>query len=250
MIKVDETNYQLTKQFIIDNLDRSGFTYGNLDLEDTTSYIKVVNGRIVAMTNLIPNSNCTYMFPESTSEPIIREVINFMSDKPHSGGTVIGEYSQILKDYYELPDNAINEVATLMVTENNYKSYQAEYLTSADVEIYKTARDTIVEFQPQTIDKVADMFLRTKVVGIKSEGKIISAASLSAISDVNAVVTGVFTVKEHEGKGLAKDCVLKLLEDYATNRTITIFFTNPIAKQLYLNLGFKVDDKLIMYNNH
>lgn len=250
MVKVNQDNYQQTKQFIVNNLKRSGFTYGNLDMEGAINYIKIVDDQIVAMSNTVNERYCTYLFPTDCSESIVREVIEFMKGVPHSGGTVIGDYYDILSDYYSLPDNAINEVAVLEIKDNQYKSRIADYLTIDDIEAYEQAVNTITEFAARDLDSVVDMFKRSKVVGIKKDGKLISAASLSSISDVNAVVTGVFTVKGHEGQGYAKDCVVKLLEEYATNRTVTIFFTNPVAKQLYLGLGFTVNEQLIMYNNN
>lgn len=249
MIIVDQTNTEQAKQFIIQNLSRSGFIYGNFNSTDAENYIKIVDGQIVAMTNIMNSCYCTYLFPAGTSNQVVRSVIEFMKNKEHIGGTVIGDYYDIFNDYYQLPANAVNEVAVLTVENNQFKSKQATYLTIADTEKYKRALDKIVEFAPKSIEQVATMFSSSKVVGIKRDDQVVSAATLSSISDINAVVTGVFTVKEHEGHGLAKDCVNKLLEDYATGRTITIFFTNPIAKQMYLNLGFKVNEKLIMYNN-
>lgn len=248
MINVNQDNLQETKQFVIDNLKRSGFTYGNLQEVGSESYILKSNGKILAMTNCLNGKYVTYLFPTNTTEVVVREVIEFMQDKPHVGGTVTGDYYHIFKDYYNLPANAINEIASLQAKSKDYKSILAEYITVEEVDEYKQALDTIVEFRPRETDDVADMFDRTKVVAVKQDGKIVSSACLSSISDKTAVVTGVFTVKEHEGKGYAKDCMSRILADYAGGRTILIFFTNPKAKNLYLSLGFEVDDKLIMYN--
>lgn len=248
MIKVNQDNLQETKQFVIDNLKRSGFTYGNLLETGSTSYILKEDGNIIAMTNSLNGKYVTYLFPSNTSEVVVRKVIEFMQDKPHVGGTVTGDYYHIFKDYYELPTNAINEVASLQATTSDYQSVYAEYITVEDIDEYKQALDTIVEFRPRANDDVKDMFERTKVVAVKQGGKIVSSVCLSAISDKTAVVTGVFTVKEYEGNGYAKDCMNRILADYAEGRTLLIFFTNPKAKDLYLKLGFEVDDKLIMYN--
>lgn len=250
MIKVNQENYQQTKQFVINNLERSGFIYGNLDIEGAVNYIKLVDGQIVAMTNIINNRYCTYLFPVNCPKAVMEEVIKFMSSIPHSGGTVIGDYYQLFDEYYSLPANAINEVAVLKLKDNKYESQIADYLTIDDAQVYEQAVNTIEQFAARDLDSVVDMFSRSKVVGIKKAGQIVSSASLSSISDVNAVITGVFTITGHEGQGYAKDCVIKLLEDYASDRTITIFFSNPIAKQLYLSLGFAVNEQLIMYNNN
>lgn len=248
MIKVDITNIEEAKRFVISNLKRSGFTYGNLSDPSSETYILRENGAIIAMANNLNHQYVTYLFPEQTDTRTVRQVVEFMQDKEHIGGTVTGNYYDIFKEYYKLPVNAINEVASLQVQTNNYKSEWAQILTSADIPAYKQSLDTISQFQKRDLASVTESFKRSVTVGIKRDGKIVSAASLTAISDVTAVVTTVFTISGEEGKGYAKDCLHRLLADYASGRTILIFFTNPVAKGLYLSLGFAVDDSLLMYN--
>lgn len=244
---VDETNIMQTKEFVLHNLKRSGFIYGNLSDSNATSYILEKQGQIVAMANVLNEMYCTYLFPEHTENEVIYEVLSFMQSIPHISGTVTGNYLDVIQDYYNVGTNGINEVASLELTENSFDSKYAQYLDKSDCQGYKLAVDTIKEFNPRSLENIENGFDRSKVVAIKKDGKIISAATLAAISDVTAVVTSVFTVKGEEGKGYARDCLNKLLGDYANNRTILIFFSNPIAKQLYLSLGFAVNDQLIMF---
>ncbi len=249
MIRVEESNIKRTKQFIIDNLKRSGFIYGNLNEPTSENYIYERNGTILAMTNVIRNQYCTYLFPENTDLQVVEEVIQFMSKVKHQGGTVTGDYYDTISKYYNVPSNAINEVASLQVTEANYQiDEQVTYLNQTDTKRYKQSLDTIKEFAYREYDSVVEMFERTKITAIEKDNQIVSSACLSAISDKTAVITGVFTIEGHGGKGYASECVSQLLNDYAPGRTILIFFSNPIAKHVYLNLGFEVDDKLIMFN--
>ncbi len=248
IVEVDQTNLNQTKQFIKENLKYSGFLYGNLEMEGAENYIYLSGNQIVAMTNNLNHKYVTYLIPPTTNEKIARELIEFMQTNVHSGGTVIGDYFDILNDYYELPANAINEIATIENGEVTANHQDIEYLTLRDVIEYKQALDTITEFQPRDLASVVTMFENSIVVGIKVDGKIVSAATLSALSEVNAVVTGVFTIKSEEGNGYAKAVVSKLLADYGQGRTISIFFTNPIAKHIYLSLGFEVEEHLIMFN--
>ncbi len=250
MIKVDQTNIEQTKQFVINNLKRSGFIYGNLTHPEATSYIDIKDDKIVAMTNSLSGKYVTYLFPKNTNEQVIRETIEYMQNKPHIGGTVTGDYYDIFNEYYSLPNNALNEVASLSAESTKFSAKHARYATNEDVESYTSAINTIEEFSvTRTNESIKEMFSRSKTVLIKKDDKVISGATLSSISDKTAVVTGVFTVKGEEGKGYARDCMSKLLKDYAEGRTILIFFSNPIAKKLYLSLGFEVDDTLIMYDN-
>lgn len=250
MIRVDKTNIERTKQFIIKNLKRSGFIYGNLNEATSENYIYERDGQILAMANIIRNQYCTYLFPENTNLQVVNDVITYMQQFKHHGGTVTGDYYHILEKYYNLPKNAVNEVASLEILKPNYTiTDDVVYLNQGDIDRYKQSLDSIKEFQPRDYQSVVEMFGRTKITAIENQGEIISSACMSAISDKTAVITGVFTISGHEGKGYASSCVSKLLNDYAGGRTILIFFSNPIAKHVYLNLGFEVDDKLIMYND-
>ncbi len=250
MIKVDDSNIKQTKMFILENLKRSGFTYGNLMNPQAVSYIKYNDQKqIIAMTNVLDNKYCTYLFPLHTAKSVVREVLDYMQGINHIGGTVTGDYFEIFSEYYQLPDNAVNEVATLNLTEE-YKADCSEVveLTQEDVESYKRNIDKIKEFPSRSSESITQAFERSYVVGIKVDGEVVSSATLTAISDKTAVVVSVFTVPNYTGKGYASKCVSKLLKQYGNGRTTLIFFSNPVAKQIYLNLGFEVDDTLIMYD--
>lgn len=250
MIKVDQSNMEQAKQFVIANLKRSGFTYGNLTHPQAESYINIKDEQIVAMTNNLSGKYITYLFPENTTNEVVVSTIKDMQDKPHIGGTVTGDYYDIFSKYYSMPSNAVNEVAALELKQKpNYDCEQVEQLTIEDAEQYKQSIDQIKEFPIRSLEAIEEAFDRNYVVGIKEDDQIVSAATLTSISDKTAVVVSVFTVPEAEGKGYATKCVSKLLNEYAKNRTILIFFSNPIAKKVYLNLGFEVDDTLLMYDN-
>ncbi len=250
MIKVDQSNMKQAKQFVIENLKRSGFTYGNLTHPQAVSYLNIKNEQIVAMTNCLSSKYVTYLFPENTTDEVVIETIEYMQDKPHIGGTVTGDYYDIFNKYYSMPSNAVNEVATFELKHKpNYNFGQVERLTIEEAINYKQSIDRIKEFPIRSLESIKEAFERNYVVGIKEDDKILSAATLTSISDKTAVVVSVFTVPEAEGKGYATKCISKLLNEYAENRTILIFFSNPIAKKVYLNLGFEVDDTLLMYDN-
>lgn len=247
---VTKDNIEETKAFVEKHLKRSGFIYGNLEIDGSKTYIfRNSDNDIYAVTNTLSGKYLTYLFPKKTKLEEVKHVIESMQQVEHHGGTVIGDYSNILSMYYELPNNFMNEVASLSLEHKpNLADTDVAYLSTIDIDDYASSLSQISEFPERPIDTIHQQFSNSVVTGLKVDGKIVSSANLTSISDKTAVVTGVFTLKEYEGNGYAKRCVSKLLNDYGQGRTLLIFFSNPIAKQLYLNLGFEVDEKLIMYN--
>ncbi len=247
MERVTASNYQQAEAFVLKHLKRSGFIYGNLSAESSESYIYTKEDEILAMTNSFNGKYCTYLFPENTEQPVIEQVIKFMRNHGHIGGTVTGAYKQIFEQYYNLPSNCQNEVASLEGLSEPFKlDHRVQYIDSSYFEQYYNSIKTITEFKRDEESTRTSLETSTVVASFKGD-MIVSAASLTAISDKTAVVTSVFTHPEYRNQGHAKDCVKQLLNDYADGRTILIFFSNPVAKQLYLHLGFKVEDKLLMF---
>ncbi len=169
----------------------------------------------------------------------------------HTSGTVIGDYKRIMKKHYFLSEKCENEVATLV----NYKpkdrdKINSRYLTSSEAENYAKSRVEIAEFSDfEGVKQFKESMKDNRVAVVERDGRIVSGATLCAISDRMAVIIAVFTLEKYRGNGYAREAVKLLLEDYASTRTIFIFFTNPVAKKLYLDMGFKVEDKLIMFEN-
>lgn len=248
---VTKHNIEETKAFIIKHLKRSGFIYGNLEIEGSKTYIfRNYDNNIYAVTNTLGGKYLTYLFPKKTGLDDVKHVIEAMQQVQHHGGTVIGDYSNILSMYYQLPHNFMNEVASLVLESSpNLIDSDVSYLSTSDIDNYTSSLSQITEFQPKSKEDIIAQFDHSLTCALQIDGQIVSAATLNAISDKTAVITSVFTLKEHEGNGYAKKCISKLLNDYGKGRTILIFFSNPIAKQLYINLGFEVDEKLIMYNH-
>ncbi len=248
MIKVDNSNIDAAKQFILKHLNRSSFMYGNLLSSNSESYILSEDDKIIAMSNVIDSMYITYLFPQNTPDHIIRTVIEFMSRIKHIGGTVTGDYLHIFKEYYNLPKNAINEVAYINVESTECNNSNVQYINASNASEYKKSIDQISEFNVRSIEELTKVIANNQVVVIKEDNQIVSSATLNAISDKTAVITSVFTLEDYQSKGYAKACINQLLTDYALNRTILIFFSNPIAKKLYLDLGFNIEDQLIMFN--
>lgn len=236
------------RQFITDNISRSGFAYGNLFAENAETYVLRKEERIVGLANIINNHYCTYLIPTNTESNTVEQMLLEMKEYKHIGGTVIGDYIDLFRKYYNLPDNYLNQVATLANNTGKHQTlHDVQYLTIDECDSYKEELLKINEFniEPETL---VDRIESSQIVIAKNKNQVVAGASLVAISDISAVVTSVFTEEKHRGHGYATDCVKKLINDYAAGRTIFIFFSNPIAKHIYLGLGFEVKDTLLMFD--
>ncbi len=243
-----EENWEETMTFIKENIKRSGFVLGNIELNSIT-YIHRKNQEIVALCNIYLSMYCTYFVKQGLAEQDIEQIVIKMQEYEHRGGTVIGNYEHIFKKYYKLPKNSQNEVATLVDSSIKFKkNTNVRYLTNEDADKYFYAINSIEEFKAVQINDVLNNLKNAKMVGYFIDGELVAASTLSAISNMTAVVTGVFTIKEARGHGYARSTLEYLLADYAEGKTISIFFSNPIAKKIYLELGFKVDENLIMFD--
>lgn len=247
---VTKDSLEEVKEFVISNMKRSAFMYGNLFNDKSETYVYRDGEQIIAAANIIDNMYCTYLFPENTSVEVAETVVSKMVNFKHIGGTVTGDYKELFSKYYSLPHNCENEVAALDNSLGDYKlNRESQYINDEHLEDYFQAISKIDEFnQDRGIEDYRRVLNTAEVAAIFENKQIIAAASLSAISDKSAVVTGVFTDPEFRLGGLATECVKRLLQDYAKGRTILIFFSNPIAKHVYLKLGFEVNDKLLMFD--
>lgn len=72
------------------------------------------------------------------------------------------------------------------------------------------------------------------------EGQIISQAQTAAENSTSAMVVGVATREEYRNKGLVSKCISKLCNDLLDEeKTLCLFYENPIAGRLYKKIGFE-----------
>ncbi len=252
MEKFSQENYQEVISFIESNLDRASFIYGNLEFDNNIMLVfRDLTGQISALAGVLDEMYCTYLFVPELEMAEIENIIQQVQELEHNSGTVTGDYSQILKKYYHLNDNHLNECALLKNHQQQAIKcdYQMRYLNSDDSENYYTAVNSITEFATKSLDEVKLSLKNSRCIGIFDQDKLIASANLTAISKKTAVITGVFTDVNYRKQGLATAATLQLLNDYATNRQIFIFYNNPNAKSIYLHLGFKPSEPLIMFGH-
>ncbi len=246
---LNNENWEETMAFIEKNIKRSGFVLGNIQLDYSQTFIHRVDNQIVALCNIYVERYCTYFISPDLNDQQVEEIVLKMQNYLHIGGTIIGDYAHIFKKYYSLPKNYSNEVAILENSNNQFtKDKNVRYLTVNDAEEYFKKVNLIHEFKAVQINDVLNMIKDSKVIGYYKNGELVAAANLAALSDLTGVVTGVFTIPSERGHGYARSALEYLLADFAKGRTISIFFSNPIAKKIYLDLGFKINENLIMFN--
>ncbi len=246
MIKINYNEEFL--DFIITNIKRSGFIYGNIKNQSCEIYIKKREDKIIALTTLYNKQFLSFLFSEDIKDQEVDTVLSFSSKLSHIGGTIIGDYKKYIEKYFYLPNNYQNEVATI----TNYKKQEDNnidvvILDESYINKYVKAINKIEEFDNTTIDIMKKRFQDSCIVAVIKDDKIISSATLTSISDKTGVIISVFTDEDYKRQGFASACVQKLLDMYAKDRTLFIFFSNPHAKKLYLAQGFKVNDRLIMF---
>lgn len=253
----DMLNHEInnTKQFLHNNLKYCGFALGALDIAGSIVRINVKQDKIVCMYTIISEKYITYVVPSGCDKNYLVEMIEDSLNYKFTSGTVIGEYSDILDKYFDLPSNHMNEVASISNANSNAnfcftEHSEVKYLREEDIEIYTSAINTISEFKTQTFEEYKGVLTRASIVVVWENDKIIAGSTITSVSDVNAVITSVFVVDGYRRKGLARKCVETLLAKYLQNRTISIFFNNPNAKDLYLKLGFDINEKLIMFDRN
>ena len=78
-------------------------------------------------------------------------------------------------------------------------------------------------------------------VGAFEDGKMVSTARTSASNSESAMITGVATLKEYRGKGLATETVTALCREAfgEGKKFLCLFYDNPAAGRIYNRIGFR-----------
>lgn len=82
---------------------------------------------------------------------------------------------------------------------------------------------------------------------IKQDGKVVSQASSSAMTDTGCMVVGVYTLPGYRGQGYARQ-VVSSLSAWALDhgKVPCLFYDNPNAGTLYHNLGYVTFDQWLI----
>ncbi|MED1864878.1 GNAT family N-acetyltransferase [Fictibacillus nanhaiensis] len=107
------------------------------------------------------------------------------------------------------------------------------------ISFYQEVPEFKREYNPESfIDQMNNGWSRIFV--IEEDDQLISSASTVCETSVSAMVSGVCTLPEKKGKGLASLCVEHLMHNlFQENKTLTLFYDNPEAGRIYKRLGFE-----------
>lgn len=244
--------------FIYENNKKSTFILSNLSTENKVVRYGVVQKKIIGMYIIVNEKFITYLFADDASVANSHHLISDALNYPHISGTVVNPQVSSFKQHYqadfepgETEADSWCELATInsmeikpLITNNQYLVCKLEFNR---IDEYIEGLKAANVFPGITAETVKQMYPNTLTYVVWDKGKIIAGANLSVGSNRHQVVTGVFTNPNYENQGLATSLVSKLLVDNQKSGCVySIFFINPVAKHIYLKLGFEVENKLLL----
>ncbi|MGL4588765.1 MAG: GNAT family N-acetyltransferase [Mycoplasmatales bacterium] len=242
-------NKQLVVEFVEKNIEKSLFIYGNLNGDDVLTKFLMRGEEIIGLFNLKSLKFMTFLVADDISKEELQLIFAEASKYPHIGGTCVNIDQTMIEQFYEIKNKEQqSEIATLVLNRN------CKFTLSSEVSLLDSRSVSEVQEYTSAINQINEFDMyefhdddQQKIYVYKQAGKIIGGATLSAISDKTAVVIGVFVLAEYRNQGIARKLMMTLLTaNNEQERLISIFFNNPIAKRLYLELGFEVKNKMTM----
>lgn len=245
-------------QFINHNIERSTFILNNLTVSNKVIRGVVVNGQIRGMYLIANEIFITYLLDDVISREECTKLVKDANTYPHLNGSVVNPNFDIFKDNYvydvdegESDEQAWCELATVRrsqiqpkICNNDYKLTKLEY---EQIDLYMESLKKANVFHGIKKDDIQRSYPTTTTYVVWDENQIIGGASLTTATDLVGVVTAVFTNPNYRSQKIATTVVSELLTDYQNDDGIyMIFFNNPLAKDMYLKLGFTVKDKLLI----
>lgn len=127
--------------------------------------------------------------------------------------------------------------------------YKIRNITVNDLDGIVTLYKTLFEsFSPKEVMEKKLIDGRGRGVCIEVEGKIISLAQSDFETDDAAVIVGVATDKNYQGKGLGTECLQFLCHILQQEgKDLYLQYNNLDAEGIYNKLGFKKIDRVIHY---
>lgn len=152
------------------------------------------------------------------------------------------------KNFFGLLENFPNpmklEICELSVYQEPYKPNltfnNVEILDMADAGEFIKVRAKIFSTPLETSDFIEEHSSGKSIsYCVKDDGKIVSVATVTALTPDAAMIVGVGTLDDYRQQGLATACMLTLCNDMkSSGRETVLFYTNPLAGAMYHKLGF------------
>lgn len=237
--------------FIIGDIEQFGY-----ECEFQTVWGEFENDELVAVL-LQYRTNVVYYAPEKRSiEPFIEVLNSFKYDILNGRKEVIEVFEDHLngwdiKDMYfcALREFTKEDIDTsnvsLLMTYDDFCD-ELDLMNSIEEFTMREAKEDYAKHQSELASKGQKV-----AYGLRLNGELVSAATVVAETQVNGMIVGVATKKEHRGKGYASVVMNQLCDEFLNNRgkSLCLFFDNPKAGSIYHRLGFKDIGMYRMYSN-
>lgn len=127
--------------------------------------------------------------------------------------------------------------------------YNIRNITVDDLDnIVKLYKQVFESFAPKEVMEKKLVDRRGRGVCIEMDGEIVSVAQSDFETENTAVIVGVATDKNYQGKGLASSCLEYLCNTLQNERKdLYLQYHNLDAEKIYEKLGFKKIDRVIHY---
>lgn len=253
MQQLNRKNEDRVKSFIKKNIEKSLFIYGSLNLENIVLRFLERNEDIIGLYLISKEKYITFLFSDAITQEEENTILLDAQKYKHSEGTVVSPHLATFANFYELlkEDKGILEVADLKPNKRYEVSENIELLNIKD-EIQRKEYTSVAATEGFNYsEKFENDYKEAKIYVIRDKNdRIISSAIVTAMSEYTAVIVGVFTVSEHRNSGYATTLLQHLIgENQTNNRTFFIFFNNPKARSIYLNIGFSITNQMKMFKN-
>ena len=223
--------------FIIGDIENFGY---ETDFQKLWGEIDLESGLFKAVLLKYYKSFIFYCTEEADFEGFARII------KEYGYEVLSGKKESIdkLEPYFEKFQKRATYFAELTEIQNEHliESVEKANLTNVD-EIIKLG-DNIEEFSDipsnrEALIKSLDNG-SSRIYFVRREGKIVSMAQTTAENSKSAMIIGVCTHKNYRKQGLVSHCLKKLCADVVDEgKTLCLFYDNPEAGKIYLNMGFK-----------
>lgn len=253
MQQLNRKNEERVRFFIKKNIKKSLFIYGSLNLENIVLRFLERNEDIIGLYLISKEKYITFLFSDTITQEEENKILLDAQKFKHSEGTVVNPHLETFANFYEIvkEDKGILEVADLKPNKRYEVSEDIELLNIKDEIQRKEYVSVAATVGFNYSERFAKDYKEAKIYVIRDEdNRIISSAIVTAMSEYTAVIVGVFTVSEHRNSGYATKLLHHLIgENQTNNRMFFIFFNNPRARSIYLNIGFNITSQMIMFKN-
>ncbi|MFB5762461.1 GNAT family N-acetyltransferase [Paenibacillus medicaginis] len=230
--------------FIIADVENFGF---ESDFQELWGEFDAVDGRLKAVLLRYDGSYLPYAEGEFDVQGFAELVLSGKKKEMLSGSSPIVDRLAQKISFTKEKRLFFAELITLQEkgeTEAGM-NFQINQAGVEDVEAVCSLLDQIQEFSSSAESMRSGMQRRLETrtgrsYFVEKDGKVIAVVSSTAENSLSAMIVGVATHPEYRGQGLASYLMRRLCADLlAENRTVCLFYDNPVAGAIYKRLGFK-----------